>query len=187
MPDAANRGLHETETYRLPRHIPQGPISREEYLDTSYSPDREYRDGFVVERNLGDKKHSRLQARLAQYLGQRRKQWNIEVYTELRVQVRPEWFPLPDVCVYTLPDFDGPYPSHPPVLWIEILSPNDTVQDIWQKSRELIKSGVPMVWIVDPETLTGEIHTAAGIQQSGEVLAVPGTAIEITVADVMAE
>jgi hypothetical protein len=30
-------------------------ISLEEYLHTSYSPDREYRDGVLVERNVGDK------------------------------------------------------------------------------------------------------------------------------------
>ena len=85
----------------------------EEYLDTSYSPDREYRDGVLVERNLGDKAHARLQALLTIYIGSRRKQWNIEVYTELRVKVREKWYPIPDVCIYLLPDFEGRYPSRP--------------------------------------------------------------------------
>lgn len=59
-------------------------VSLEEYLRTSYSPDREYRGGVLVERHAGDKEHSRFQARLARYIGRRRKQWNIEVYAESR-------------------------------------------------------------------------------------------------------
>jgi hypothetical protein len=46
----------------------------EEYLDTSYSPDREYRDGVLVERNVGSEPHSWLQAQLARYFNNRRKQ-----------------------------------------------------------------------------------------------------------------
>ncbi len=60
----------------------------EEYLNTSYSPDKEYREGELVERNVGEKVHARLPALLAAYLQRREKQWNIEVYTELRVRVR---------------------------------------------------------------------------------------------------
>ena len=36
-------------------------LSLEEYLNTSYSPDREYRDGVLVERNVGEKAHALLQ------------------------------------------------------------------------------------------------------------------------------
>ena len=33
-------------------------VSIDEYLDTSYSPDREYIDGLILERNVGKGKHS---------------------------------------------------------------------------------------------------------------------------------
>jgi hypothetical protein len=36
-------------------------IPIEEYLHTSYHPDREYVDGDIQERNLGEKDHSKLQ------------------------------------------------------------------------------------------------------------------------------
>ena len=39
---------------------PASLISIEEYLGTSYSPDREYVDGEIVERNLGEKTHSKI-------------------------------------------------------------------------------------------------------------------------------
>src|SRR5215475_2677389 len=95
-------------------------ISLEQYLNTSYSPDVEFRDGELVERNVGEKAHSFLQLALGAYLHRRRKRWGIEIYTELRVKVRERWYPIPDVCVYATPGFEGRYPSVPPLLWIEI-------------------------------------------------------------------
>jgi Uma2 family endonuclease len=94
-------------------------VSVEEYLSTSYSPDREYRDGVLVERNVGSRGHSLLQTRLASYFNRRRKQWQIEVYAELRIRVRQDWYPIPDVCIYTLPAPNEEVPTRPPLLWIE--------------------------------------------------------------------
>ena len=45
--------------------IDEGIISVREYLRTSYSPDCEYVDGRIVERNVGYKGHSVLQMFLA--------------------------------------------------------------------------------------------------------------------------
>jgi Uma2 family endonuclease len=188
MPDMADYGIHETAAFQPLLPINPAGMPVEEYLRTPYSPDREYRDGMVLERNVGDKEHSRLQARLAQYLGRRRKQWNIEVYTELRVQVTPKWYPLPDVCIYTLPDFEGRYPSEPPLLWIEILSQDDLMKDVWKKTSDLLQGGVPMVWIIDPTTLESELRTSDGIRQViDKTLLVPGSLIEISLVDVMEE
>jgi len=184
----ADYGIHEAQAlHPLPR-AGRARISEEEYLRTSYSPDREYRDGVVLERNMGDKEHSRLQARLAQYLGRRRKQWNIEVYTELRVQVAPGWYPLPDVCIYALPDFEERYPSRPPLLWIEILSQDDLMKDVWKEAGDLLRAGVPRVWIIDPATLESELRTSGGIRQViDKTLRVPDSPIEISLVDVMEE
>jgi Uma2 family endonuclease len=163
-------------------------IPVEEYLNTSYSPDREYRDGVLVERNVGDKAHSLLQTALAAYLHRRRKQWNIRVYTELRVRVRETWYSLPDVCVYH-PDFgDERYPSVPPLLWIEILSHDDRMIDVWTKANELIANGVPYVWIIDPETLDSELRTQAGpVAVPDCTLRLPDTGIVIPLRDVVEE
>jgi hypothetical protein len=50
-------------------------IPVEEYLRTTYRPDREYLEGALVERNMGEKQHSRMQARLAAYVLNRRREW----------------------------------------------------------------------------------------------------------------
>jgi hypothetical protein len=62
-------------------------VSVEDYLSTSYSPDREYIDGRIVERNLGEKTHSSIQTNIILYLGPRLKELGIKVYAEQRVQV----------------------------------------------------------------------------------------------------
>jgi Uma2 family endonuclease len=161
-------------------------VPLEEYLETSYSPDREYRDGLLVERNLGDRAHAALQALLAIYIGNRRKHWKLHIYTELRVKVRERWFPIPDVCVYELPYFEERYPTKPPLLWIEILSHDDRMIDVWAKADELVANGVPYVWIIDPNTLASELRTADGTQSVREcTLRIPETPIVIPLAEVV--
>ncbi len=163
-------------------------ISLEEYLSTSYSPDQEYRDGVLVERNVGDKAHALLQLALGAYLRRRRKQWQIEAYTELRIRVRPNWYPLPDVCVYTLPAPQERFPSTMPLLWVEILSQDDKMVEVWNKAHELIANGVPNVWIVNPNTLESELRTAAGVTQlQDKTLRLPDSPIVIPLLAVMDE
>jgi Uma2 family endonuclease len=162
-------------------------VSLEEYLKTSYSPDREYRDGVVVERNVGNKAHSELQAALAWYFRNRRKEWQIKVYTELRIRVRKDWFPIPDVCVYSLPAPEEDIPTRPPLLWIEILSPDDRMPDVWRKADELLANGVPNVWIIDPETLESELRTPGGIKihVPDKTLRLPGSPIVVPLGEVI--
>src|SRR5579883_1725649 len=118
-------------------------LSLEQYLNTSYSPDREYRDGVLVERNVGDEAHSWLQGLLIIYIGTRRRQWKVKVYPELRVKVRDGWYPIPVVCIYPDAGFEGRYPTTPPLLWIEILSHDDRMVEVLAKANELVANGVP--------------------------------------------
>jgi len=163
-------------------------VSIQEYLNTSYSPDREFRDGVLLERNVGTKAHSLLQAQMATYLNRRRRQWNIRAYIALTIKVRENLFRIPDVCVYTLPDFEDRYPSAPPLLWIEILSPDDRMVDVWEKANELIRCGVPYVWIINPETLESELRTASGVTQiKDKTQTIPETPIVIPLVEVLEE
>ena len=131
-----------------------------------------------MERNVGKKSHAWLQAQLARYFNNRRKQWNVKAYTELRIKVRENWYLIPDVGVYRLPDFEEEVPSVPPLLWIEILSPDDRMVDVWAKASELLQCGVPYVWIINPITLESELRTASGVTQiKDKTLRIPETEI----------
>jgi len=78
----------------------------------------------------------------------------------LRIRAREGWYPVPDVCVYLPPDpEEGPgQAAH--FLWIEILSDDDKITEIWKKAKSAIACGTPYVWIVDPDTLESELWTA---------------------------
>src|SRR6266545_826464 len=105
-------------------------VSVEEYLSTSYRPDREYIDGIVLERNLGESDHSSAAMAISDYLYTRRKQFGIRVYPEQRVQVRQTRFRVPDICVLLDRGPVGPIITPPPFICIEILSKDDTVESM---------------------------------------------------------
>ena len=163
-------------------------ISLEEYLHSSYSPDKEYLDGVLVERNVGDYPHAVLQTALAAYLHRRRKQWNIQPCTELRIRIREKRYRIPDVWVYPLPVSEERFPSRMPILWVEIMSQEDKILDIWSKASELIEAGVPNVWIINPNTLESQLRSAAGVSDvPDKILRLPDSPIVIPLLDVMAE
>ena len=155
-------------------------VSEESYLRTSYEPDRDYADGVLIERNVGEQDHSWLQAALAAYFFRRRKVWNIEVFTEQRYRIRPGRYMIPDVCVIRSPRPAEKVFDKPPLVWIEILSPEDRPIRVNEKIRELQEFGAASIWIIDPETLEAEIHTLTRrIAVGDSVMRVEGTPIEV--------
>ncbi|MFN4257678.1 MAG: Uma2 family endonuclease [Gemmataceae bacterium] len=50
----------------------------------------------------------------------------------------------------------------PPDLAVEVISPNDRAYEVDEKLEEYLRAGVPMVWIVNPETHTVRIHRGDG-------------------------
>lgn len=49
-----------------------------------------------------------------------------------------------------------------PDLVVEVLSPNDLVYEVDQKVRQYLDAGVRLVWVVNPEQRTVEVHRVAG-------------------------
>ncbi|SEG48323.1 Putative restriction endonuclease [Bryocella elongata] len=153
----------------------QIPVS--EYLQTTYRPDREYVDGEVLERNVGKWEHARLQALLAQWLGMHESIWNLLVSTEQRTRVTETRVRVPDLVAVR----PGPHPdvlTDPPLLVIEILSPDDTYTALEERCQDYLTMGVETVWVIDPRTRTGRICRASG-WVSAQRLEVPGTPIHV--------
>jgi Uma2 family endonuclease len=138
------------------------PLS--EYLETSYRPDCDYLDGELLERNVGEWDHSRLQGLLYRYLSNREKQWGILVVPEQRVQVKARRFRVPDILVLTGPP-TGPIIKEPPFLCIEILSPSDRMGEMQDRIDDYVDFGVRYVWLVDPRKRRAFIYTSEGVQE----------------------
>jgi len=150
------------------------------------SADREYRDGVVLERIGGEERHSFLQAVLTTYLHQHRRDWAIRPYISLTTKVRDGWYAIPDVCIYPAAGFEGPIPTVPPLLWVEILSPQDRMAAVRRKAQDLVANGVPHVWIVDPKSLESELWTVAGMEQVYDrTLRIPESPIVIPLDEVV--
>jgi Uma2 family endonuclease len=131
-----------------------------EYLAASYRPDCEYLDGELLERNVGEWDHSRLQMLLSRYLSNREKQWGIIVVPEQRVQVKATRFRVPDISVLSGPPPAGPILDEPPFLCIEILSRNDRVEEMQERIDDYLSFGVRYVWLIHPRTRRAFVYTS---------------------------
>jgi Uma2 family endonuclease len=126
-------------------------VPLEVYLSSSYEPDAEYVDGVIEERTMGEWSHADWQAAILEYFRSRRVQWNIRTAAELRVQVSPRNFRVPDITV-----LDRSLPveqiiTHAPVAVIEILSPEDTVSRLLAKLADYAQMGIPTILVIDPK------------------------------------
>jgi Uma2 family endonuclease len=163
-------------------------VSVEEYLASSYRPDCDYVDGEVQERNLGEKEHAIMQRALVLLFGLRRNDWGVEVYPELRVQVNARNFRVPDVTVTRTGLEWERILKTPPLLIIEILSPEDTLIKVRQRVDDYLRFGTKDVWVIDPELRKAYVCSASGFQEpEGGVLAIPGTPIQVVLSELFAE
>ena len=158
-----------------------------EYLRTSYRPDCDYLDGVILERNLGEYSHSTVQTNVSSLVNARGVEWGVRARVELRVNVRPGRYRVPDVIL-----IDRSLPreeiiTHPPILCVEVLSPEDRISEMDERITDYFKMGVACVWIFDPIRRKAFLRTASTSTEATGTIRVPGTSIELALDDVFAE
>jgi len=168
--------------------IPEELWTVREYLSTSWSPDREFVDGRIEERNLGEKEHSIIQRYLTFLFMLKRDEWGVEVFPELRTQTESRRFRVPDVLVVRGEEKFERYITRPPLIAIEILSPEDTLRRTQEKASEYRGFGIENIWVIDPEPRLAYRYTSAGLEEvhTGE-LVVPETPIRVVLSELFAE
>lgn len=157
----------------------------EQYLAISFKPDREYVDGEIRDRHVGKWEHARLQWLLAAWFFMHEKEWGITGSTEQRVRVSQSRIRVPDLVVLTA----GPQPdilTEPPLLIIEILSPDDTYSDTQERAQDYRAMGVETVWIIDPKTRTGRMCSGADWVESPR-LEVKGTPMYVDLPEIFSQ
>ena len=142
-------------------------VSVSEYLSTSYRPDCDYVDGVVLERNLGEYDHARLQGEVFAYFHARRREWGLRAVPEQRVQISPTRFRVPDVCVVLGEPAEQIFRT-PPFICIEILSRDDRLSDMQDRVADYLNFGVRYVWVIDPRTRKAWRCTMSGISEVSE-------------------
>jgi len=140
-------------------------LSVDEYLHTVFDgSDREYLDGEIVERNIGNKSHGRVQGRFIVLLSQYEKTPGIFVVPELRHKVTPTRYRIPDVAVFAS-EPDQEVPDQPPLVAIEVLSPDDCIGYVVPKLEEYRRWGVAHVWVADPEDRKLLVYRGDGLHE----------------------
>src|SRR5579864_2363713 len=118
-------------------------VTPEQYLATHYQREPEYVHGELVEKSLPTRKHSRVQHRLSVLLDRVG-----FCCPELRVKLADDLFRVPDFALYEV-DPSMELPDSPPVLIVEVKSPDDRPADALQKFDEYRAWGVRNLWYID--------------------------------------
>lgn len=142
-----------------------GKMTVEEYLRTSFEgPDLEYLDGELVERNMGNLSHGLAQGRFIVRFGNEEARTGLVVVPELRHRVTASRYRIPDVAVFrAMPQ--AQVPPEPPLVAIEILSPDDRWGYVMPKLNEYLAWGVQNIWIADPESRKFFVYDRAGLRE----------------------
>ena len=160
----------------------------EVYLTSSYHPDCEYVDGEVQERHVGETPHSAVQKFFTIFFAAREKAWGVRVLPEDRVQISEHRYRVPDLCVVLRSTKFERIIKTPPLICIEVLSPEDRMSRTQEKVDDFIRMGVKSVWVIDPRRRCAWIASGSvTLQPVSDFLTVEGTEIRVPVAEIFSE
>ncbi len=120
-------------------------ITPEQYLATYWEREPEYVHGEIVEKPLPSKKHGYLQLLIGSLL----RPVGFAA-TEVRSRLEYDVFRLPDVALWRK-EPDGDPPAEPPLVAVEIASPDDRMSNLMLKFEQYRTWGVEYIWFVEPE------------------------------------
>jgi Uma2 family endonuclease len=163
-------------------------VTVEEYLHSSYRPDCDYVDGRIEERNVGEYEHGLLQTLLATLFTVNRKAWGVKAVTDVRSQVSARHFRVPDLSVLRADAPKQRILTNPPLIVIEILSPEDRLSRVQDRIEDYLVFGVEHIWILDPERRAAYTASVSGLHPVRDnQLIVPETPIRVVLSDLFAE
>ena len=158
----------------------QTPV--EEYLRTSFDGlEPDYLDGEIVERGMPNLPHSNAQRRLMMWFGGMEEKLSLHCFADLRLCVGERRYRVADLAVFQGRPAED-VPSTPPLVAIEILSPDDRFAAILTKLEEYRTWGVAHVWFVNPIDRKLYVYSA-GLSEVA-ALSLPEYGVEIAAPEV---
>ncbi len=165
---------------------PSTLVSVEEYLSTDYSPDCDYVDGVLEDRNVGQRSHALAQRTILVFLMRLEAQLGTFALQETRVRVSASRFRVPDICVMRGDPKQEVFTTAP-FLCVEVLSPDDRMSRMQDKIADYLRMGVRYVWVVDPYAHRAWTHTREGAVETADgVLRTKDPDIEMPLSEVWA-
>jgi Uma2 family endonuclease len=148
----------------------------EQYLHTSYSPDVDFVDGHIEERNLGEFDHSHLQVLLSSWFLQHMSVTGLVPCSELRIRIAPYRVRICDVAAVSRANKREQVAVTPPVVCIEILSPEDRLSRAEAVLSDYREMGVQNIWLIDPVRRAAYFFNRDGLHHAqNNILPIAGT------------
>jgi Uma2 family endonuclease len=121
----------------------------------------------------------------AHWFGNHEQEWGAQAVTEQRVRVSPTRIRIPDAALLPL----GAQPAviaDPPLLVIEILSPDNPYSDTQERAHDYRAMGVETIWLIDPKTRSGRMCSGKDWVEASR-LEVKSTAIYVRLPDLYSQ
>jgi len=143
----------------------------EDLLNLPDSKNYELVGGQLVERKMGSESSwvgGELQGLLRQFCKAQRIGWVFPADNGYQCFPHaPSLVRRPDVSFVRLGRFPGGalpkgWSRIPPDLAVEVLSPNDTTYELNVKLEDYRKAGVPLIWVIDPNSRVAMVHRGDG-------------------------
>lgn len=148
----------------------------EQYLHTSYRPDVDFVDGHIEERNLGEFDRGHLQGLFFTWFLQRMGTTGLVPCSELRIRVAPYRVRICDVAAVARSTQREQVAVTPPVVCIEILSPEDRLPRAETGLSDYRTMGVTHIWLIDPVRRAAYIFNQDGLHHAHDnILQIAGT------------
>ncbi len=98
---------------------------------------------------MGELDHASWQGAILAYF-LRHPEWGVKAYPELRIQISPARYRVPDVTVLKADAPREQIVTHAPLMVFEILSPEDTMKRILIKLADYQQMGIEGIFVIDP-------------------------------------
>jgi Uma2 family endonuclease len=146
-------------------------MTAEEFADWVHRPENankwfELVRGEVIELPPPTRPHGFVSGNVARIVGnytfQRGKGYVASNDSGVILERDPDTVRGPDVALYedaqTFAELHPKYGEVPPLLAVEVLSPNDRADRVTRKITDYLRSGVRLVWLIDPEARTVTVY-----------------------------
>jgi Uma2 family endonuclease len=151
-------------------------VSVEEYLRSSWQPDKEFVDGVLIDKGMPTVFHGLLQAILISWFRALEKDYRVKAVPEVRTQIiERARYRIPDLLIFTVPARLGRILTVTPDIVIEILSPDDRLSENFARFRDYENLGVSHIVQMDPEEHVAHRYQRGSlIQTEFQSLSLPG-------------
>jgi Uma2 family endonuclease len=152
-------------------------VTPEQYLAMHFEREPELVHGELVERCLPNLSHGRIQQRLAVRLDGAG-----FCCTEVRMRLAEDLYRIPEVAVFEGGGPNQEIPTSPPLLIVEVSSPDDRLHDLLQRFEDFRAWGVQHMWLVEPELKKLYVYDRGSLTEVAQ-LVLPEFAFAVSASD----